>query len=160
MAKKLIDVTVKMGRVIPVENLNRKWNENAIYYSLRIEDENGGNERYGLFTEYDMKKCPSVAHLLSTFTFMNSNIQRYAAPVDRLDAMKLGRIYKVVVYDKIAKIRKQANVVAIAIYNEATKTFKTKVIRLAASRLKRVEARYKRDPGDAAIVGWWQDLLD
>ncbi len=162
MGKKLIDVTVKMGRVIPVENLNKQWNENATYLSLRIEDENGKNERYVLFTDHAMDSCPIVDAVdLPSFKFINSdNIDKLSNGKDRLEAMKSGRVYETTVFDKRFKQRRTAYLIETDVYNVGLKRWYTVVLRVALSKLNVASDRYKRDPNDAAVVGWWQDFID
>jgi len=57
MAKQLDDTKVQMGTFIKVENLERKHiAEKHVYYALKVEDWNGDNDRWMLFTEKELKK--------------------------------------------------------------------------------------------------------
>ena len=63
MAKQLDNEKVKMGNLIKVENLDRKHNrETYTHYAMKVEDENGDNERWLLFTE---KQVMGVSKMLS-----------------------------------------------------------------------------------------------
>jgi len=54
--KKLQDVGVVAGRLIPVTNTDKKKfsNANEEYFSMWVEDYDGGNERCLLFTENEI----------------------------------------------------------------------------------------------------------
>ena len=62
MAKQLgRKVTVKAGRLIPVANQNRKLGSNRAYFSLWVEDANGGNERPILLTKSQLEVAEARA---------------------------------------------------------------------------------------------------
>ena len=50
MAVQLTDEKMKMGSLVPVQNLTPKLNASTTYYNLKVEDEDGGNERILLIT--------------------------------------------------------------------------------------------------------------
>ena len=61
MANLIDKVKVKLGRLIKVENTEKKKNENSEYISLWIEDPNGKNERCLLFTQKEIDRAEKRA---------------------------------------------------------------------------------------------------
>lgn len=53
---------VKQGRVIKVENQDRKFGSALSYNAIWIEDSNGKNERCVLFTDDELKKAEERAN--------------------------------------------------------------------------------------------------
>lgn len=49
------------GRLIRVDNTDRKFGASPDYIAIQIEDEDGGNERCILFTEAEIKKAEERA---------------------------------------------------------------------------------------------------
>lgn len=62
MAQKIDKVTVKSGRLIRVENLDKKSAANKLYVAVQVEDADGGNERCLLFTENQVLKAQERAN--------------------------------------------------------------------------------------------------
>ena len=54
MAVQLTNDSIKMGYVLPVANMGMKSKELPKYYALKIEDEDGGNERWILLSFNDL----------------------------------------------------------------------------------------------------------
>lgn len=48
---------VKQGRLIPVDNKNKHQAANSKYYSVWVEDEDGGNERCILLTYKELVRA-------------------------------------------------------------------------------------------------------
>lgn len=48
---------IKAGRIVTVDNKNRKGNSNRKYKAVWVEDANGKNERCLLFTEKELEKA-------------------------------------------------------------------------------------------------------
>ena len=130
MAIKLNDKKVKMGYLIPVENQYKKFNENKRYLSLQVEDENGDNERCLLFTDIEI-----------------SDMENIDIPFSQ--NMKLGRIYK-------SRINNKETYLLRVITN----TDMDKVLRISFTKLKKAEARAKKNPEDLTKKSLIQDLLD
>ena len=64
MAQKLgKHIDVKAGRLIPVYNLGRRKfsRERRFYFSVWVEDADGGNERCLLFTDNELKRAEERA---------------------------------------------------------------------------------------------------
>lgn len=47
--------TVKMGRIIRIENSNPKFGSNSYYYQVKVKFPNG-EEKYLMFTEHDLER--------------------------------------------------------------------------------------------------------
>ena len=62
MAKKIDEVSVKSGRLIKVENIDKKNAANKLYVAVQVEDADGGNERCLLFTENQVLKAQERAN--------------------------------------------------------------------------------------------------
>jgi hypothetical protein len=60
-AKKIDKVEVKMGRLIRVANKNKKQLANEWYWSIAVEDPDGGNERTLLFTAKELERAEERA---------------------------------------------------------------------------------------------------
>lgn len=54
MPEQLTEDSIKMGRLLPMSNLNKKPSEAEQYFALKIEDSNGGNEEWILLTEKEI----------------------------------------------------------------------------------------------------------
>lgn len=170
MAKLLYDITPKMGRVIPVVNLKKKWNEIGEYLSLKIEDQDGGNERYIMFTVNEYDTCPIVDSIdLPAFKFNDEDVEKYklckeehAGRIGKrmLEEMKSGRLYRTVVKDEVTKKDRVAYLVETDVYSPSKKEFFKIIIRISPSKLKSATARATRNPEDIAVVSWFQDLCD
>ena len=74
MASQIDKQKVRLGQMIRVINQNKKKNQNQLYVSLQVEDENGTNERCLLFTQIQL-----------------SDMQKVKMPFD----LVFGRLYKV-----------------------------------------------------------------
>lgn len=129
MAKILGKASVKMGKLIPVENQNKKFNENDKYLSLHVEDENGDNERCLLFTDIEISDMENIE-----IPFSNK--------------MKLGRIYKARIDNKDTYLLRVI-----------TNTNMNKVLKLSVSQLKLSEERSKRNPEDLPKRSWIKKIL-
>lgn len=56
MTKRIDEQSVKQGRILKVENTERKTKAaNATYNAVWVEDADGGNERCILFTDHELK---------------------------------------------------------------------------------------------------------
>ena len=82
---------VRLGQSIRVINQEKKNNENSIYVSLQVQDEDGNNERCLLFTQIEL-----------------SDMQQVKLPFD----MVIGRLYSVEID------RKKTFLVKIINYND------------------------------------------
>lgn len=170
MAKMLYDITPKMGRVIPVENLKKKWNEVGEYLSLKIEDQDGDNERYIMFTINEYDTCPIVDAIdLPKFKFDDEDIEQCkdgneanAGRVGKsmLEEMKSGRLYRTVTKNEVTKKDCVAYLIETDVYSPSHKEFYKIVIRISPTKLKSATARAGRNPEDIAVVSWFQDLCD
>lgn len=129
MAKILGKASVKMGKLIPVENQNKKFNENDKYLSLHVEDEDGNNERCLLFTDIEISDMENIE-----IPFSNK--------------MKLGRIYKARIDNKDTYLLRVI-----------TNTNMNKVLKLSVSQLKLSEERSKRNPEDLPKRSWIKKIL-
>jgi len=54
--------TVVKGRLIQVENTERKFGSASSYIAVQVEDENGSNERCILFTQEEINKAQERAN--------------------------------------------------------------------------------------------------
>jgi hypothetical protein len=61
MAKVLDNFRIKMGRLVRVANLSPRFGQNEVMYALNVEDQDGGNERWLLFTELEICKLSEVS---------------------------------------------------------------------------------------------------
>ena len=161
MAKKLINVTAKMGRLIPVQNLNKKWNEGETYNSVKIENDDGKTERYLLLTKSEINRCKFVTTSeLPKFTFFSDdNVEEKKPSGGKMfDQMKSGRLYVTKIESNKLRGSITSYLLALDIYEN--KKFEKIVIRIPMSVIKRATARAQRNPEDIATVGWFHDLLD
>lgn len=54
MPEQLTEDSIKMGYLLPMNNLNKKPSEVEKYFALKIEDSNGDNEEWILLTEKEI----------------------------------------------------------------------------------------------------------
>ena len=124
------DLKVELGQLIRVTNLNKRAQENEIYVSLQVEDEDGENERCLLFTEIE-----------------TSDMEKISASF--LSSLVCGRIYKCIIG------RYQTNIVKVKNYTGEIKYF-----RLSNSQLKKAERRAARNLEDLTKKSALTDLFD
>lgn len=164
MAELLKDITPKMGRVIPVKNIKPIGNAAKQYSCIKIEDNNGRNERYLLITptEGSNYRIVDVGELSRYTLFKDFSNNR-----DKLDAMKAGRLYPVLKHFKNGNTR-PVTLIKLKYFIER-EIYKTHlddtdgydvVIELPTRVLKRAEYRATRNPEDLALVGFWRNLID
>ena len=124
------DLKVELGQLIRVTNLNKRAQENEIYVSLQVEDEDGENERCILFTEIE-----------------TSDMEKISASF--LSSLVCGRIYKCIIG------RYQTNIVKVKNYTGEIRYF-----RLSNSQLKKAERRAARNLEDLTKKNALTDLFD
>ena len=124
------DLKVELGQLIRVTNLNKRAQENEIYVSLQVEDEDGENERCILFTEIE-----------------TSDMEKISASF--LSSLVCGRIYKCIIG------RCQTNIVKVKNYTGEIRYF-----RLSNSQLKKAERRAARNLEDLTKKSALTDLFD
>lgn len=130
MAKQLDKRKVRMGSLILMENTKRKATETKTHYALKVEDEDGGNERWLLFRE--------------KWLGMETLVSRGLA-----DKMKAGRLYKATRNEKTVSLCRICDQ-----YDGAL------IIVLTERRLKMAEERAKKHPEDIPVQGKLSDLMD
>ena len=124
------DLKVELGQLIRVTNLNKRAQENEMYVSLQVEDENGENERCILFTEIE-----------------TSDMQKISGKF--LENLKFGRIYKCVIG------RHQTNILKVKNYYGTSLYF-----RISNSQLAKAEKRALRNQEDLTKKSLWTDMMD
>lgn len=124
------DLKVELGQLIRVTNLNKRAQENEIYVSLQVEDEDGKNERCILFTEIETADMEKISA-----SFLSSLI--------------CGRIYKCIIG------RYQTNIIKVKNYTGEIKYF-----RISNSQLKKAERRASRNLEDLTKKSKLTDLFD
>lgn len=124
------DLTVELGQLIRVTNLNKKAQENEIYVSLQVEDEDGENERCILFTEIETADMEKIG---GSF----------------LESLVCGRIYKCLIG------KHTTNIIKVKNYNKETKFF-----RISNSQLAKAEKRALRNQEDLTKKSLWIDMMD
>lgn len=129
-AQQLNDTKVVMGKLIKVANQEKKINENEVYVSIQVEDEDGNNERCLLFTEVELSDMEKI-----TFDFA-------------LNKMKDGRLYKAKIDNKDTYLMK--------INNDGNEM----ILRISNSQLKIAESRSARNLEDLTEKSWITDLTD
>lgn len=134
MAKQIDNEKVKMGNLIKVENLNRKApNATLIHYALKIEDSDGGNERWILFTE---RQKMAISKIVSC---------------EISELMKPGRIYKGV---------KQSGQKPVALCRIGNLNGGFEIWILTSKQIATAERRAKCNPEDIPKQSKLSDLLD
>ena len=124
------DLTVELGQLIRVTNLNKKAQENEIYVSLQVEDEDGENERCILFTEIETADMEKIG---GSF----------------LESLICGRIYKCLIG------KHTTNIIKVKNYNKEAKFF-----RVSNSQLAKAEKRALRNQEDLTKKSLWVDMMD
>jgi hypothetical protein len=124
------DLTVELGQLIRVTNLNKKAQENEIYVSLQVEDEDGENERCILFTEIETADMEKIG---GSF----------------LESLVCGRIYKCLIG------KHTTNIIKVKNFNKETKFF-----RVSNSQLAKAEKRALRNQEDLTKKSLWIDMID
>lgn len=124
------DLTVELGQLIRVTNLNKKAQENEIYVSLQVEDEDGENERCILFTEIETADMEKIG---GSF----------------LESLVCGRIYKCLIG------KHTTNIIKVKNFNKETKFF-----RVSNSQLAKAERRALRNQEDLTKKSLWIDMMD
>lgn len=134
MAKQIDNEKIKMGNLIKVENTERQApNETFSHYALKVEDADGKNERWLLFTPRQFQAAS---------TFISYNLA---------DLMKSGRLYKAFKYG--------TNRVwyYCRIGNQDSGSL---LLKLTARQLATAEARATKNPEDVPKQGILSDLMD
>lgn len=128
----IIDKNLKvvLGQLIRVKNLCQEQNQNDVYVSLQIQDENGENERCILFTEIE---CADMQKIYSSI----------------LQKMVYGRLYKFLIG------KRYTNVVKVKNYNNQDKYF-----RISNTQLKKAEKRAQKNKQDLTRKSFFTDLID
>lgn len=124
------DLTIELGQLIRVTNLNKKAQENEIYVSLQVEDEDGENERCILFTEIETADMEKIG---GSF----------------LESLVCGRIYKCLIG------KHTTNIIKVKNFNKETKFF-----RVSNSQLTKAEKRALRNQEDLTKKSLWIDMMD
>ena len=117
-----------LGVLIKIKNTKKQKNENDFYISLRIEDENGKNERCLLFTEDEIKK-----------------MEKIKLPFIQED-MSFGKIYKASIGNINTNLIKVKN---------GTETV---VFRISESQLKKADFRSIKNVEDLTKKGFLVDF--
>lgn len=120
----------KMGIWYEVPNTNRRNAENEQYMAIKVEWENGTNERWLMFTKREWEKLPTV--LL------------YTPKIGNLK-MKCGRLF--------ACCKKGKNQYIMNTDNGA-------LMLITRCKLERAEARAIRNQEDKPKQNWLDDILD
>lgn len=124
------NLTVELGQLIRVTNLNKRAQENEIYVSLQVEDEDGNNERCILFTEIETADMEKIGGKF-------------------LESLVCGRIYKCTIG------RHETNIIKVKNYHQDIKYF-----RISNSQLAKAERRALRNQEDLTKKSLWVDLMD
>ena len=124
------DLKVVLGQLIKVNNLKKKNNENNIYVTLQVQDENGKNERCLLFTQIEISDMETIR---ASF----------------LDKLVQGRIYQCLIGKRPTNIIKVCNY-----YGE------TKYLRLSNTQLLKAEKRAQRNKEDLTKKSFITNLMD
>ena len=64
MAKLLENISVSMGRLIKVANLSPRFGQNDVMYAANVEDQDGTNERWLLFTKHEVDSMSEVTGIV------------------------------------------------------------------------------------------------
>lgn len=136
MAVLIYDVKVKMGRVIAVQNTERKPTEVEEFVAVKVEGVSGkqDTEQCILFTQKEFDALP-----IYDFNGLE---------------MKAGRLYP------FADTQHEGYLVLFMEYNAHKKEWYKVVRRITEKRLKRAEQRAADNPEDLVVVPWYEDLLD
>lgn len=154
MAEQKYNITPKMGRLIVVKNQNRKPTAKDEYISLKVENLNGGTERYVSFTQCDLDKCPIIDSVdLKKYIVEGIDTSKNASDV--LDALKAGRIYPA--KDKYNRV---FSLIKTMCYNPETDNWYILIIRVCTSRMDRITKRDAANPEDRATVSWYYNMFD
>ena len=134
MAKQIDDEKIKMGNLIKVENTERQApNETFSHYALKVENADGKNERWLLFTP---RQQMAISKICS---------------VEIAALMKPGRIYKGV------KIQGKRLMALCRIGNQ---NGGNEIWALTANQIKTAEKRAKKNPEDVPKQGILSNLMD
>ena len=125
------NMKIKMGNMVRVKNTQKKFNENDLYISIQVEDEDGNNERCLLFTEIEISDMEKIK-----CQFMNDN-------------MKAGRLYK-------ANINGCDTNLVKVVHRDGREM----IFRLSNSQLESADFRSLRNPEDLTVKGFIEDLKD
>ena len=160
MANRLIDVDVKMGRIIPVVNQKRNGNAKKEYYCIKTENERGGDEQYRLFTQRELETSPIIDAIdlpkynFKPGTFSSTNNGRVI-----LEGMKSGRIYPSFKVN-CCGIKTLALLIRTEEYDQTMRKWFYVIRRISNTKLKAASYRSSRNPEDLVKTTWFQDLLD
>ncbi len=137
MAEQLNDVEIKMGTFIPVNNAKRRPNESNTYYAIKVEDEDGNNERWLLYTRKEIQKLSIL---------IGSGWK---------DSLKAGRLYK------LTRKRSSSKTFIIrAMYPQSDTDYVETVIQASERWLNRGLCRAANNKEDIPDQSWISDLLD
>lgn len=125
------NMKIKMGNMVRVRNTQKKFNENDLYVSIQVEDEDGNNERCLLFTEIEISDMEKIK-----CQFMSDN-------------MKAGRLYK-------ANINGFDTNLVKVVHRDGREM----IFRLSNSQLESADFRSLRNPEDLTVKGFIEDLKD
>lgn len=133
MAKPLVDnLPVKLGQLIPVENVERRRAEFDRYIALHIEDLDSSNERCILFTPLEYTDMESVV-----------------LPEDITKHMVQGRLYPCTLGTR------NTNLVAVTHWDG-----RSRVLRISATQLAKSERRASKHPESLPKKSFITDLMD
>lgn len=130
-AKQITNDKVVLGKMIKVENQNKRHFENDYYVAVQVEDQDGQNERCLLFTQIE----------LSDISKINSNFL--------MEKMVTGRIYNFSIG--------RSNLFLVKLKNYQDGEI---IIRLTKTKLANAQKRAKNNPQDLTKKSWLVDLAD
>lgn len=137
MAKQLTEDKVKMGYLLPVENLEKKPNENESYLAVKLENQTGEDEVWMLFSEKEISS-------------------RQTLELPDMDEPKLGRAFRV----GIGKRMYSAFALISCKDLENWKKGEKKILLFSCRVLDRAKTRAKKNPEDIPTQSFLSDLLD
>ena len=133
MAKPLVDnLPVKLGQLIPVENVEHRRAEFDRYIALHIEDLDSSNERCILFTPLEHTDMESVI-----------------LPEDITKHMVQGRLYPCTLGNR------KTNLVAVTHWDG-----RSRVLRISATQLAKMDKRASSHPETCPKKSFITDMLD
>lgn len=127
----LDNVKVILGRMIRVQNLNKRSTQNNVYIAIQVQDEDGQNERCLLFTEIELADTKQI---YSSFLMKN---------------LITGRLYKFQIGKSIIYIMKIIN-----------RSNQEKIIRLTKGKLLKAQFRAQKNKEDLTKKDFLTDILD
>lgn len=134
MAKLLEKTKVAMGRLLRVANLSPRFGQNEVMCALNVEDQDGSNERWLLFTELEAFRLPKVTGI---------------------QLAKPGRLYH---HHKIGG--KGRSLLSVMRYDREEGRLVRYGVALSDTLLRRAEKRAAENPEDIPEKTRLEDLLD